>query len=57
MDQFVRNPRPGKEDKQLKVTILIFAGFLMSVTAIASIGQTEEKEYFATDQIQFTQRS
>lgn len=57
MDQFIRNPQAGKEDKQVKVTILVFAGFLLSLTAIASIGQTEDKEYFATEQIQFTQRS
>lgn len=57
MDQFIRNPRAGKEDKQLKLTILVFAGFLLSLTAIAGIGQTEDKEYFAKEQIQFTQRS
>jgi hypothetical protein len=57
MDQFIRNPRAGKEDKQLKITVLVFAGFLLSLTAIAGIGQTEDKEYFATEQIQFTQRS
>lgn len=57
MDQFIRNPQAGKEDKQLKVTILVFAGFLLSVTAIAGIGQTQDKEFFATEQIQFTQRS
>ncbi len=57
MDQFIRNSQAGKEDKQLKVTILVFAGFLLSVTAIAGIGQTQDKEFFATEQIQFTQRS
>lgn len=57
MDQFIRNPRPGKEDKQLKITIMVFAGFLLGVTALASIGQHGHPQSFETDQIQFSQRS
>lgn len=57
MDQFVRNPRPGKESRQLKVTIFVFAGFLLGITALASIGQAEHQNYYKSDQIQFTQRS
>ena len=57
MDQFVRNPRPGKESRQLKMTIMVFAGFLLGIAALAGIGQAEHHQSYNTDQIRFTQRS
>ena len=57
MDQFIRNPRPGKESQQLKMTIMVFAGFLLGITALAGIGQAEQHQHYKSDQIHFTQRS
>ncbi|MBO6917273.1 MAG: hypothetical protein JJ858_02480 [Rhizobiaceae bacterium] len=57
MDQFIRNPRPGKENRQLKMTIMVFAGFLLGITALAGIGQAEHQQPYKSDQVQFTQRS
>ena len=57
MDQFIRNPRPGKESRQLKMTIMVFAGFLLGITALAGIGQAEQHQHYKSDQIQFIQRS
>ena len=40
MDQFIKTPKLGKEERQFKITVCAFSFFLLCFAGLAALGQS-----------------